>query len=358
MPPVPRSSSRPSTSTRSAIPALVEAGATLLGENRADALGAKRAAVAAGSAVRWDYIGELQSRKAAAIAAQVSRIHTLASASAARKLVARGRGRRTDARASDPGQRRRRGRQGRRRCRPSSPELLDAAADLPVRGLMTMPPLADRADDSRRWFAALRELAAEHGLAAALDGHESGRRDRGRARARRWCGSAALLTSDDAWQAPGRRARLRRGQADVGRARPAQRRVQRGGRGRTFRLGPVMSKSMAFRDRFQQTLVYFGLAEEQVDRYDAYAEPRPTKPTTARAARQPSRRRRARRGRGDDYEEIFADDDADAPARPPDCARSPIRAASATCACTWSCPRASTTPSRWPTATRTARRSF
>jgi uncharacterized pyridoxal phosphate-containing UPF0001 family protein len=30
---------------------------------------------------------------------------------------------------------------------------------------MTMPPLASAADDSRRWFAALRELAEARGLA-------------------------------------------------------------------------------------------------------------------------------------------------------------------------------------------------
>jgi uncharacterized pyridoxal phosphate-containing UPF0001 family protein len=29
---------------------------------------------------------------------------------------------------------------------------------------MTMPPLASRPQDSRRWFAALRELAADRGL--------------------------------------------------------------------------------------------------------------------------------------------------------------------------------------------------
>jgi PLP dependent protein len=34
----------------------------------------------------------------------------------------------------------------------------------PVVGLMTMPPAAERPEDSRRWFAALRELAERHGL--------------------------------------------------------------------------------------------------------------------------------------------------------------------------------------------------
>jgi uncharacterized pyridoxal phosphate-containing UPF0001 family protein len=39
-----------------------------------------------------------------------------------------------------------------------------AACPVPVTGLMTMPPLAERAEDSRRWFARLAELAAEHSL--------------------------------------------------------------------------------------------------------------------------------------------------------------------------------------------------
>ena len=35
---------------------------------------------------------------------------------------------------------------------------------LPVSGLMTMPPFTEKAEDSRRYFARLAELAAEHGL--------------------------------------------------------------------------------------------------------------------------------------------------------------------------------------------------
>ncbi len=35
---------------------------------------------------------------------------------------------------------------------------------MPVAGLMTMPPLSREPEDSRRWFAALRELADERGL--------------------------------------------------------------------------------------------------------------------------------------------------------------------------------------------------
>lgn len=70
-----------------------------------------------------------------------------------------------------------------------------------------------------------------------------------------------------------------------------------------------MSEPMAFQDRLRQTLVYFGLAEEQVDRYDyadsgaveEYERPR-------RSASAPSPRRRS-----DEYEEIFADDQDAAP---------------------------------------------
>lgn len=185
-----------------AIPALVRAGATLLGENRADQLAPKRSALAtadAASGVRWDYIGELQSRKARDIAAQVDRIHTLASASAARKLSA----------AQDAGDRvpelliqvNVAGEAGKGGVDPAElGELLDAAAGLPVVGLMTMPPLAGSPDDSRRWFAALRDLAGTHGLAqlsmgtsqdavvAAAEGATVVR-------------IGGLLTSDDAWSA-------------------------------------------------------------------------------------------------------------------------------------------------------------
>lgn len=185
-----------------AIPALVRAGATLLGENRADQLEPKQAAIASAAdvpGVRWDYIGELQSRKARDIASRVDRIHTLASASAARKLSA----------AQDDGHRipdlliqvNVAGEAGKGGVDPSAlGALLDAAAGLPVVGLMTMPPLAGSPDDSRRWFAALRELAAAHGLiqlsmgtsqdavVAAAEGATVVR-------------IGGLLTDDDAWSA-------------------------------------------------------------------------------------------------------------------------------------------------------------
>ncbi len=55
-------------------------------------------------------------------------------------------------------------------------ELDDVIARCPARvvGLMTMPPMTQDPEDSRRWFAALAELAAEHGLRAAEHGHVAG----------------------------------------------------------------------------------------------------------------------------------------------------------------------------------------
>lgn len=65
---------------------------------------------------------------------------------------------------------------------------------------------------------------------------------------------------------------------------------------------------MSFSDRFQQALVYFGLAEARVDNYDTYAEPAAHDAGPAVAERpRPSRAGRGRQ-RGDDYDEIFGDD--------------------------------------------------
>jgi hypothetical protein len=47
---------------------------------------------------------------------------------------------------------------------PGELEEFIAKAPVPVVGLMTMPPLAERPEENRRWFAALRALAEEHHL--------------------------------------------------------------------------------------------------------------------------------------------------------------------------------------------------
>jgi len=151
------------------IPALVEGGATLLGENRMDALIEKQQLLAdeAGDkpAPTWDFIGELQSRKVHTLIGQVARIHSLASASAVRKLLAAQQV--APERplpdllvqvnvAEEP---------GKGGVAPADlGALLELAADLPVRGLMTMPPFTADAQTSRRCFVELRELAARNGL--------------------------------------------------------------------------------------------------------------------------------------------------------------------------------------------------
>jgi PLP dependent protein len=137
--------------------ALAEAGITLLGENRAQALEAKRAAT--GDRFRWHFIGQLQSRKVKQILPLVELIHSVASDSALRQLE----------RHATPATEvlvevnlaREEGKAG------IAPDALpDFLERCPVRvvGLMTMPPFAEDAEESRPHFAALRRLAEEHDL--------------------------------------------------------------------------------------------------------------------------------------------------------------------------------------------------
>jgi PLP dependent protein len=136
--------------------ALAEAGVTVVGENRAQELEVK---ASAHPELTWDFIGHLQSRKVKQVLPYVRWIHSVASDSALKELekhaapqtevlvevnIAREEGKS----GIDPGE-------------------LDAFLErcpVTVVGLMTMPPMADRPEDSRRWFAALAELAAERGL--------------------------------------------------------------------------------------------------------------------------------------------------------------------------------------------------
>jgi len=137
--------------------ALAEGGVTVVGENRAQDLEAKVAAH--GDAFTWDFIGHVQSRKVKQIAPLVRLIHSVCTDSVLeqlrrhappelRVLVA------VNVASED-------GKDG------VAPDALDAFLErcpVPVAGLMTMPPLAHDPEDSRRWFAALRELAAARGL--------------------------------------------------------------------------------------------------------------------------------------------------------------------------------------------------
>jgi uncharacterized pyridoxal phosphate-containing UPF0001 family protein len=137
--------------------ALAEAGITLLGENRAQQLEQKRAAH--GDRFRWHFIGQLQSRKVRQILPLVELIHSVASDSALRQLE---RHAAPDTEvlvevnvAGDAG-----------KAGIAPDELGAFIARCPVRvsGLMTMPPFAPDPEASRPHFAALRELAAAHGL--------------------------------------------------------------------------------------------------------------------------------------------------------------------------------------------------
>jgi PLP dependent protein len=136
--------------------ALAEAGVTVVGENRAQELEVK---AAAHPELTWDFIGHLQSRKVKQVLPYVRWIHSVASDSALKELekhaapqtevlvevnIAREEGKS----GIDPGD-------------------LDAFLErcpVTVVGLMTMPPMAQRPEDSRRWFAALAELAGQRGL--------------------------------------------------------------------------------------------------------------------------------------------------------------------------------------------------
>ena len=133
---------------------LNEAGVTVVGENRAQELELK---AEAHPEFIWDFIGQLQSRKVKTIAPLVRRIHSVASDSAVEQLVKHRRDHlelflQVNIAGED----------GKAGVLPAEvPRYLDL---LPFRGLTIMPPQADEPEDSRRWFAAARELADAHGL--------------------------------------------------------------------------------------------------------------------------------------------------------------------------------------------------
>ncbi len=139
---------------------LAEAGVTLVGENRAQALVEKHRAH--GDAFTWDFIGHLQSRKVKDIIPLVRLIHSVSSDSAMTQLI---RHRRPDTRVlvevNVAGEA---GKSGVSAA--ALPALLEAAAQggVNVVGLMTMPPITANAENNRRWFAALAQLAEDHGL--------------------------------------------------------------------------------------------------------------------------------------------------------------------------------------------------
>ena len=127
---------------------LIEAGVQVVGENRAQDLEAKYAEY--GDAFRWHFIGHLQSNKVKVINRICELVHSLDTDTAARRLEIpallqvnlAGEGSKAGV---EPGE-------------------IQAFLGYDVVGLSTMPPAAETAEESRRWFRRLHELAAEHGL--------------------------------------------------------------------------------------------------------------------------------------------------------------------------------------------------
>ena len=127
---------------------LVEAGIAVVGENRAQDLEAKHAEY--GDAFRWHFIGHLQSNKVKVVNGICELVHSVDSDSTARRLEVP-----ALVQVSLAGEGSKSG---------VAPGEIAGFLRYDVRGLSTMPPAAERAEDSRPWFARLRELAAEHAL--------------------------------------------------------------------------------------------------------------------------------------------------------------------------------------------------
>ena len=136
---------------------LAEAGVELVGENRAQDLEAKAAAYP--GAFRWHFIGQLQSRKVKLILPYVELIHSVASDSALRQL-----GRHGTPETEVLVEVNTAGEEGKAGIAPGELGAFVERCPVTVAGLMTMPPFTDDPEASRPHFAALRELAAEHGL--------------------------------------------------------------------------------------------------------------------------------------------------------------------------------------------------
>jgi PLP dependent protein len=128
--------------------ALLEAGVTVVGENRAQDLEAKHAEY--GDAFRWHFIGHLHSNKVKVVNDICELVHSLDSDSAARRLEVpallqvnlAGEGSKSGI----------------------DPEEIADYLRYDVRGLSTMPPAAATREESRPWFVRLRELAAANDL--------------------------------------------------------------------------------------------------------------------------------------------------------------------------------------------------
>lgn len=140
-----------------AVLAAAAAGAADFGENYAQELAEKRAAIGEAAGVRWHFIGRLQRNKARLVAGQVALVHAVDTAELAAELAKRA------ARVQPvliavnlAGEATKGG-----VAAEAAPALARAIAALPgvrLDGLMTMPPPRDDPEASRPVFEALRAL--------------------------------------------------------------------------------------------------------------------------------------------------------------------------------------------------------
>lgn len=147
---------------QAAVEAAIEAGLDDLGENRLGELEEKAARVEAG-AVRWHMIGHLQRRKAPAVRALASLVHSIDSLRLAERLERSAA--QAEPRLSVLVQVNVSGERSKSGFAPG--EVIDALErimrfdTLSVEGLMTMAPLTNEREDLRRTFAGLRALREE-----------------------------------------------------------------------------------------------------------------------------------------------------------------------------------------------------
>ena len=137
--------------------ALAEAGVELVGENRQQDLAAKHERW--GDAFRWDFIGNLQSRKVKALLPIVRLIHSVSTDSVLDKLAQHA--------TPETGvlvQVNVAGEENKGGVDPRALGSFIGRCPVRVVGLSTMPPFSEDPEDSRPHFARLAELAAEHGL--------------------------------------------------------------------------------------------------------------------------------------------------------------------------------------------------
>ncbi len=144
--------------------AAVAAGITALGENRVQEARAKIAEI--GRPAAWHLIGHLQTNKARDAVELFDVIHSVDRVELARELDRRAHARdrvvRVLLQVNVGGEATKGG------VAPAAvAETLEALVplrNLAVRGLMTIPPEVERAEEARGWFQALRKLAERHAL--------------------------------------------------------------------------------------------------------------------------------------------------------------------------------------------------